>query len=467
MEWNFDPPSRPIHGAHQAPVYMKRFGSLNPQPLVFTGLASLLLVFLLVNACSKSGTTITPGADVFILSLDPATGTGGTVVTINGGGFSNTTTDNKVKFNGVDVVVQTATTTKLTVVAPTTGQTGVVTVQNGTSVSVNGPTFTYAAANEPIVTTYAGTGVEGFVEGPLKTAQFNKPQNIAVDLQGNMYVTEYTGGRIRKISADGVVSTLAGSAATGYKDGKGAAALLFNPGKMVCDPQGNIYFTDAGSRIRKVTPAGDVTTIAGGANCGSTDGPAASATFCGLGHIALAANGDLYVCDSNNFRVRKISNGQVTTVAGSKEGYANSTGTAALFNGGLTGITIDSKGNLFVSETYTVRKITPQGAVSTFLGKNKGFGTPTEGTGAAAIVGDFFGLTIDPADNIYVADFQSRVWKITPAAVGTIITGGNKGYKDGGRFAQFDQPSDIGRDSQGNLYVADIFNNVIRKITLR
>ena len=163
MEWNFDPPSRPIRGVHQAPVYMKRFGSLNPQPSVFTGFASLLLLILLVNACSKSGTTISPSADVFILSLDPATGTGGTVVTINGGGFSNITTDNKVKFNGVDAVVQTATATKLTVVAPTTGQTGVVTVQNGTTVSVNGPTFTYAAANEPIVTTYAGTGTGGFV----------------------------------------------------------------------------------------------------------------------------------------------------------------------------------------------------------------------------------------------------------------------------------------------------------------
>ena len=438
----------------------------------YSVLATLVLGLFLVNACSKTNdtTTVTPTNGVSIGSIDPTTGTGGTVVTIVGTGFSTTLTDNKVKFNGVDATVQTATATRLTVVAPTTGQTGAISVQNG-SQTTSGPTFTYtaAAANEPVVTTYAGTGVSGFVEGTAKTAQFDKPFNIAVDLTGNVYVTEYSGvggARIRKIAPDGTVSTLAGSSTYGYKDGNGSAAQFRNASKMVCDAQGNIYVYDD-SRIRKVTPTGDVTTVAGTGGCGSTDGPAASASFCGAGGMVLSPAGDLYLCDANNFRIRKISGGQVTTVAGGKMGSADGTGTAAQFTGSIAGITIDSKGNLYVGDTRTLRKITPQGVVTTFVGASTNAGNYTEGTGAAAVIGNFFGMVVDGSDNIYAADFGGLIWKITPAGVATIVTGGALGYKDGGRNALFNSPTDIGRDSQGNLYVTDMNNNVIRKIVLK
>ena len=321
-----------------------------------------------------------------------------------------------------------------------------------------------STTSEPIVTTYAGTGVKGFAEGTLKTAQFDKPNGIAVDGQGNVYVTEYAGSRIRKIASDGTVSTLAGSGVYGYKDGKGSAAQFRSPGKMVCDPQGNVYVIDDGSRIRKITPTGDVTSVAGISSCGSADGPAASASFCGLGGIAISSTGDLYVCDSNNNRIRKISGGQVTTVAGSKEGYADGPGNVALFKSPHA-IAIDSKDNLYVGQTNLLRKITPLGVVSTFVGSNTGFSGPVQGTGAAVILGEPFGLVSDASDNIYVADFQySLIWKITSAGVATISTGGGDGYQEGGRSAQFHSPTDIGKDSKGNLYVTDYNNYVIRKI---
>lgn len=326
---------------------------------------------------------------------------------------------------------------------------------------------TSTTGNEPIVTTYAGTGAKGFVDGTLKTAQFDKPYGIAVDGQGNVYVTEYAGSRIRKIAADGTVSTLAGSGVYGYKDGKGAAAQFRSPGKMVCDSQGNVYVIDDGSRIRKITPAGDVTSVAGNGSCGSADGPVASASFCGLGGIAISSTGDLYICDSNNNRIRKISGGQVTTVAGSKEGYADGAGSVALFKS-PNAIAIDSKDNLYVGQTNLLRKITPQGVVSTFVGSSTGFSGPVQGTGAAVILGSPFGLATDASDNIYVADFTySLIWKITPAGVATIITGGGDGYKEGGRSAQFYSPSDIGRDILGNFYVTDYNNYVIRKIVIK
>lgn len=450
---------------------MKRLFFLNQQstfyPVIWTLLAGALVI-----ACSKTADTpVAPTSGVTILSIDPATGPAGTVVTITGSGFSAIITDNIVKFNGITAVVQTAMTTKLTVVAPATGQTGAITVQNG-SQTVSGSTFTYqtsSSTTEPIVTTFAGSGVAGYTDGATTTAQFNRPNNIAVDPQGNVYVTDYAGSRIRKITPAGVVSTFAGTSANGYKDGKATEAQFFNPGKMVFDAQGNMFVCDATNvRIRKITPAGDVTTVAGNGSCGSTDGPAASASFCGLGAITVAPNGDLYICDSNNFRIRKISGGQVTTVAGSnKSGYADGTGTAALFTGSIVGITIDSKGNLYIGDTRTLRKITPQGVVSTFVGANTNMGNAVEGTGSAAVIGNIWGMAIDPSDNIYAADFDNdRIWKITSGGVATTITGGTSGYKNSGKSSQFNTTTDVARDNQGILYVPDINNNVIRKIVL-
>jgi sugar lactone lactonase YvrE len=321
-----------------------------------------------------------------------------------------------------------------------------------------------------IVSTFAGNGTEGYADGTGTAAAFYRPDGIAIDGSGNLYVGDMANNRIRKITPAGVVSTLAGSGAAGYADGTGTSAQFYYPAGIAIDASGNLYVADwAGNRIRKVTSAGVVSTLAGNGTAGFADGTGTSAQFNNPIGIAIDASGNLYVADEGNNRVRKItSGGVVTTIAGNgTAGYADGVGTFAQFNP-PSGITIDGSGNLYVTDqnNYRIREITPAGAVTTLAGN--GTAGYVDGNGAFAEFNQPAGIARDGSGNLYVTDFGNNcIRKITPASVVSTLAGnGAAGYSDGtGTSAQFNGPGGIAVDGSGNLYVADWLNNRIRKIT--
>lgn len=212
------------------------------------------------------------------------------------------------------------------------------------------------------VTTVAGNGDYGHANGSASTASFTSPSGIAVDKAGNLYVADFYDNRIRKITPAGQVSTFAGSGSMGVVDGQGEAASFSYPAGLCIDDKGNLYVTDsAGNRVRKITPSGAVTTLAGtGVFGGKADGPVATATFSQPVGIAVDNAGFIYVADMGNNVVRKLSpSGQVSTLAGGGLSYkTDGLGSIASF-ASVKGIAVDNRGNLFVGDGTRVRKLTP------------------------------------------------------------------------------------------------------------
>lgn len=323
--------------------------------------------------------------------------------------------------------------------------------------------------SKPFVTTAAGNGIRGFVDGPARYAQFTGPSQIAFDAQGNLYVADPYNQRVRKITTAGMVSTLAGNGTIGYVNGPGAVAQFNYPHGIAIDAQGNLYVSDYdNNRIRKISPSGDVSLFAGTGVAGSMDGPGASAQFNGPVFLAIDANGNVYVADQRNNKIRKITPaGIVSTLAGSGTyGTNDGTGTAAQFQG-PTGIACDAQGNVYVGDMIgnRVRKITPAGVVSTLAGSSEGF---AEGRGADAKFRGPAGLACDTHGNAYVADeLNHRIRKITPDGVVTTYAGSTAGFLDGeGSTAQFNAPDAVAI-YQEEMYVSDFNNWSIRKIVLQ
>src|SRR5437773_76309 len=325
-----------------------------------------------------------------------------------------------------------------------------------------------------VVTTLAGlAGEDGSTDGTGSYARFSYLFGIAVDGAGNVYVTDLS-NTIRKITPAGVVTTLAGTPGVhGSADGTGSAAQFWQPWRIAVDSAGIVYVADqANSTIRKITPAGVVTTIAGAAGMfGSADGSGSAARFNAPDGIAVDSSGNLYVADTLNSTIRKItSTGVVTTLAGTPGGIgsADGTGSAARFNypDALTvaGTTV------YVADTYnsTIRKVTSAGVVTTFAG-TAGVPGSTDGTGNAAQLDHPFGVAADKAGNVYVADtLNSTIRKITSAGVVTTLAGtpGVIGSADGsGSAAQFFYAFAVAVDGVGNVYVGDTNNFTVRKIT--
>jgi len=335
------------------------------------------------------------------------------------------------------------------------------------------------------VSTLAGDGKEGFADGQGSAARFYHPEGIAIDRAGNLYVADTHNHRIRKITPKGEVSTLAG-AERGFADGRGSAARFYYPSDIVIDRAGNLYVTDThNNRIRKITPEGDVSTLAGGKG-GFSDGAGSAARFYWPSGITIDTADNLYVADKNNDRIRKVTpEGEVSTLAGHEAGFTDGEGSAAQFDM-IRAIAIDAAGNLYVTGSrHGIRKITFVSGkietesrsvaqddvqtiiVSTLAGSEPGF---SDGKGSDARFNGPFGITIDAAGNLYVTDVGgSHIRKVTPKGeVSTLAGSGKSGFADGeGSTAQFDVPSDITIDAAGNLYVADSGNHRIRKVTLK
>jgi hypothetical protein len=281
-----------------------------------------------------------------------------------------------------------------------------------------------------IVSILAGqSGVSGSQDGAAFAASFNNPLDTTVDSAGNVYVADEENNVIRKITPAGVVSTLAGQASVngGSQDGTGAAASFGGPTGLAVDTTGNVYVADFFNyTIRKITPAGVVTTLAGQPGVyGSQDGAGTSARFFRPESVAVDLIGNVYVADSGNATIRKITSaGVVTTLAGQAGvfGSLDGIGSAARFSG-ARGIGVDSSGNVYVADSfnYTIRKITPTGVVSTLAGQAGVFGSQ-DGTGAAARFHEPVRIAVDSSGNVYVVDFNS-IRKITPAGVVTTLLG--------------------------------------------
>ena len=321
------------------------------------------------------------------------------------------------------------------------------------------------------VSTVAGSGAQGAADGTGTAATFTRPAGIAVDDSGTLYVADTYGHKIRKITAAGVVSTVAGSGVPGATDGTGLAATLNGPVGIAVDPAGTtLYVGDSGShKVRKIVLAtAEVSTLVGSGAVGAADGIGAAATFYHPEGVALDASGtQLYVVDHFNNKVRQVALNTlaVTTVAGSGSRSAtDATGTAASFNRPF-GVAVGTAGQIYVadSENHKIRQISPQGEVSTWAGS---------GTAGSQDTGALFGylgkVAIDTNGNAYVADPDNhKIRKITPdGTVSTFAGTGVQGRRDGdSTTAQFDRPWGMAVDKQGNVYVSDLFAHNIRMIT--
>jgi NHL repeat len=318
-----------------------------------------------------------------------------------------------------------------------------------------------------VVRTVAGNGTASFVNGSALSATFHFPGDISVDNDGIIYVTDVLNFCIRKI-ANGGVSNFAGGSGAGIINDIGPSAQFKNPYSVALDANGNLYTSDEDDpRIRKTSPAREVSVYAGIETPGFADGNANTARF-GFGNYIVAdAEGNVYVSDAMNNRIRKISvTGQVNTIAGSDTAdFRDGNGAAAQFSF-PGGIAIDRQGNLYVADrgNFRIRKITPAGDVSTFAGS----GIPGNAEGnwdAAQFSHDMHDIVIDGQGNLYIADID-RIRKVTPQGVVSTIAGSTFGFRDGdGDYAKFNFPNGLAIDTQGNIYVADLNNNRIRKIS--
>jgi len=363
--------------------------------------------------------------------------------------------------------------------------------------------------------TFAGpAGGPGDADGTGGAARFRSPSSVALDAAGNAYVTDTENSTIRKITPAGVVTTFAGSAGNiDSLDGTGTAARFDHPEGIASDATGNLYVADTGNNtIRKITPAGIVTTVAGSAIYDPRpqtliDGTGSAARFSSPSGIAVDAAGIIYVADTDNHSIRKItSGGAVTTFAGSGSsfdyGSTDGTGSAARFTfprgaatdaagnvyitdtstirkitpagvvttlaGSANRIAADAAGNLYVTGSSTIRKITASGIVTTIAGSDGIYGF-ADGTGSAARFDLPLGLVVDATGNVFVADsVHDTIRKVTPAGVVTTLAGSayGAGATDStGTAARFYNPKGVAVDGAGNVYVADLYNCTIRKIT--
>ncbi|MDP1725808.1 MAG: PKD domain-containing protein [Bacteroidota bacterium] len=276
-----------------------------------------------------------------------------------------------------------------------------------------------------VVTTFAGTGVFGFANGAGTVALFRSPTGVVADLAGNVYVADQFNSMIRKITPAGIVSTLAGDGINGYVDGAGNTARFNAPTGVAADLLGNIYVADQYNHvIRKITPGGVVSTLAGNGTAGYNDATGVLAQFNLPTGVAADALGNVYVADLNNHRIRKINPaGVVTTLAGSgSAAYLDGSGTTAMFNS-PSGVFADELQNVYVADknNQRIRKISPLGLVSTIAGSGSwGLG---DGMGIDVQFGNPYSLSKDLAGNIYIGDASNnRVRKISTLVLDAFST---------------------------------------------
>jgi uncharacterized protein (TIGR03437 family) len=325
--------------------------------------------------------------------------------------------------------------------------------------------------------------------GPAIKAQLNSPKGIAVDSAGNVYVADAGNGCIRKVS-NGVITTVAGNG-SGDNTGDNGPALNAGLGNMhglAADSTGNLYLADVGSLasdtifilpgsqvIRKVSN-GMITTVAGNGTAGFSgdNGPATSAelnsTFQSLS-VGVDSAGNVYIADSGNNRIRKVSNGVMTTLAGNgTAGFSGDNGpaTSAQLSNPLS-VAVDPAGNLYIGDSGNrrIRKVS-NGVITTVAGNGTCCSVADNGPALSAAFVDIRGIAVDSVGNLFIADSDTRIRKVSNGVITTVAGNGDAGFGgDNGpaTSAQINSPRGIAVDSAGNVYIADMFNNRIRVLT--
>ena len=331
-----------------------------------------------------------------------------------------------------------------------------------------------------IISTVAGDGGQGGFsgDGGLATqALLANPQGVAVDKSGNLYIVDRGNQRIRMVNASsGIISTIAGSSTTGYSgDGGPAAQATFNlPSSIAIDASGNLYIADTNNwAIRRISTSGIITTVAGNGQYGygGDNGQATKAKLAGPTGVAVDASGNLYIADSGNERIRYVnSSGVIATIAGTGvAGFSGdgSAATAARFSNPVA-VALDASGNVYVADldNNRIRRFALGGTVTTFAGTTNSVGDGGPSTQARV---EPWAVAVDSAGNLYIADrSEQRVRKVTPAGtIATVAGTGQTGYGgDNGpaTAAVLSTPNDVAVDRSGNLYIADAGNNRIRRV---
>jgi len=320
------------------------------------------------------------------------------------------------------------------------------------------------------ISTFAGGGSLSGDNGPATSAQLSNPNGVAWGSGGILYIVD--SGRIRTVW-NGVIATVAGIGTFGFSGDNGPAtsAQLDYPGGVAVDSAGNCYIADTGNhRIRKVS-GGVITTVAGNGTLGFSgdNGPATSAQLGYPGGVAVDSAGDLYIADSYNFRVRKVSNGVITTVAGNGTlGFSGDNGPATSASlSRPSGIAVDSAGNLYIAEFNgsRIRKVA-NGVITTVAGSGTPGFSGDNGPAISAQLNGPEGVAVDSAGNLYIADFgNNRIRKVANGVIATVAGNGTPGFSgDNGpaTSAQLAYPEGVASDSAGNLYIADTSNHRIR-----
>ena len=344
-----------------------------------------------------------------------------------------------------------------------------------------------AAAQD--IHTIAGTGSAGWGGdgGPALLAMLNNPQGLVADAAGNLYIADASNARVRRIDhATSIITTVAGNGMAGYSGDGGPAtsAQLNTPVALALDPQGNLYICEMAGRVRKVTAStGIITTVAGGGTIKSENAPATQVQLLTPAGVAIAANGDLYVSDSSNMRVRRVdhSTGLIKTVAGSG-GFGNSGDGGPALDAGVTlptALAFDSAGNLYIAEPLpgVIRRVDLQtGIITTYAGGQPSGGMPDGVPATQTSFGSLGGMTFDSLDNLYVTlNSVGRVKRIR-RSTGIVTTVAGSGPAtaplhgfggDGGPANQalLDGPSGLAFTATG-LYVADQNNSRIRRVDI-
>jgi hypothetical protein len=437
---------------------------------VFTFHSGFFVLFLIIlisfSSCQKTGangdssggtqggTSVTPPS-LTITDFTPSTGSSVTYVLITGTNFNTNISNDVVSFNGVAATVRSATSTSLIVEVPTGATTGKITITANNKTATSVSDFKVAT-----VSTFAGNGVMGHKDGSAAAAEFDNINSLAVDAAGNVYAADYGNYCVRKITPAGIVSTLAGSppaySGGGFLNGTGTAATFNYIEAITADAQGDVYVADRlFNAIRKITPAGVVTTLAGGTG-GSADGTGTAAQFGPVMGIATDAAGNIYAADQGN-GIRKITPAGVVTTL---HFQSNSGVSWAPF-----AIAVDAMNNLYVTRIlgadYFLSKITPAGVITDFkFYNNNDFDPDDAGT---ALPNTYFvgacNMTVDAAGNVYLCNSLGVQKLITDASgITNIVTiaGNGPGYKDGaGTSSLFNVVQAIALDASGNIYVGE------------
>jgi PKD repeat protein len=326
------------------------------------------------------------------------------------------------------------------------------------------------------ITTIAGTGVAGYSGdgGQATSTQLNFPLGVTVDAQGNVFVADTSNNRIRKISG-GIITTIAGTGTAGFAGdgGQATSAQLNVPGGVAVDAQGNVYIADEDNhRVRKIS-GGIITTIAGNGVAGySGDGGQATSAQLNFPHgVTVDAQGNVFIVDTDNNRVRKVdSAGNITTVAGNgTAGFAGDGGqaTSAELNFPRQ-VAVDAQGNLYIADTvnHRVRKVSG-GIITTFAGNGVAGFSGDGGQATSAQLNFPRGVALDGAGNLYISEDNSRIRKVSGGIITTIAGTGVAGFSgDGGQAtsAQLNFPWGLSVDASGNLYIGDESNHRVREI---